>query len=150
MSECADLARDFFNEALEYSPVMASQLGVDGYDDRLDDLSEAAFEDRRRRSAAWLSRFDQLNDAACDTFDERLDRDLIRAQLRGRAILDDWLMWRRQPETYLNPGLGGVFTLFLHRLKPEPELVRAAVARLRAIPRALEDGRRNVRAELSP
>ena len=64
--------------------------------------------------------------------------------------LADWLAWRRQPETYLNPGLGGIFTLFLHRLKPEPELVRAALARLRAIPRALEDGRRNIRPELAP
>ena len=59
-------------------------------------------------------------------------------------------MWRRQPEMYLDPGLAGVFTLFLHRLKPEPDLVRAAVSRLRAIPRALEDGRRNIRPELAP
>src|SRR5579859_2802244 len=150
MSECAQLARAFFDEALQDSPVLASQLGADGYDDRLDDLSEAAFDNRRRRSAVWLTRFEQLGDDACASFDERIDRDLIRSVLRGRAILDDWLMWRRQPEVYLNPGLGGVFTLFLHRLKPEPELVRAALARLRAIPRALEDGRRNIRPELAP
>jgi len=150
MSECATLARAFFDESLQDSPVMASQLGVDGYDDRLDDLSEAAFEDRRRRAAAWLTRFEQLGDDACASFEERIDRDLIRSNLRGRVILADWLSWRRQPETYLNPGLSGIFTLFLHRLKPEPELVRAALARLRAIPRALEDGRRNIRPELAP
>jgi uncharacterized protein (DUF885 family) len=150
MSECAQLAQAFFDETLQDSPVMASQLGVDGFDDRLDDLSEAAFEDRRRRSAAWLTRFEQLGDDTCASFDERIDRDLIRSSLRGRAILDDWLMWRRQPEIYLNPGLGGIFTLFLHRLKPEAELVRAALSRLRAIPRSLEDGRRNIRAELAP
>jgi uncharacterized protein (DUF885 family) len=130
--------------------VLASQLGVDGYDDRLDDLSESAFEADRQRSARWLQTFEQLDDSTCATFDERLDRDLVRSQLRGRAVLDDWLMWRRQPELYLNPGLGGVFTLFLHRLKPEPELVKSAVARLRAVPRALEDGRHNLRAELAP
>ncbi|HEY0583992.1 MAG TPA: DUF885 domain-containing protein [Chloroflexota bacterium] len=150
MSECADLARAFFDETLQDSPVLASQLGVDGFDDRLDDLSEAAFEDRRRRSATWLQRFDQLTDTACASFDERLDRDLIRSTLRGRAVLDDWLMWRRQPEIYLNPGLGGVFSLFLHRLKPEPDLARAAIARLRSIPANLEDGRRNIKAELAP
>jgi uncharacterized protein (DUF885 family) len=150
MSEFAALADAFVEELWQDSPVVASQLGVEGFDDRLDDLSEAAFDDRRRRSAAWLDRFDQLSDAACESLDERLDRDLIRSQLRGRAILEDWLMWRRQPETYLNPGLGGVFNLFLHRLKPEPELVRAAVSRLRAIPRLLEDGRRNLKPELTP
>ncbi|HLZ29891.1 MAG TPA: DUF885 domain-containing protein [Chloroflexota bacterium] len=150
MSAWAELGQAFLDETFQDSPVLASQLGVDGFDDQLDDLSESAFEDRRRRSADWLRRFDQLGDAACDSFDERLDRDLIRAHLHGEAILDDWLMWRRQPEIYLNPGLTGVFTLFLHRLKPEPDLVQAAVSRLRAIPRALEDGRHNLRPELTP
>jgi uncharacterized protein (DUF885 family) len=150
MSECADLARAFFDESLTDSPVFASQLGIDGYDDQLDDLSEAAFEDRRRRSADWLQRFEHLPDSACASFDERLDRGLILSVLRGRAIMDDWQMWRRQPETYLGPGLSGVFSLFLHRLKPEADLGRAAVARLRAIPRMLEAGTQNIRAELAP
>src|SRR3984893_16094823 len=150
MSTCAELAQSFLDETFQDSPVLASRLGVDGYEDRLDDLSEAAFEDRRRRSADWLRRFEQLGDDACGSFGGGIDRDLIRSHLRGEAILDDWLMWRRQPEIYLNPGLNGVFNLFLHRLKPEPDLVRAAVSRLRAIPRALEEGRRNIRAELAP
>jgi uncharacterized protein (DUF885 family) len=150
MSDFSGLAEAFLEEYLQDSPVLATQLGVDGFDDRLDDLSEAAFDDRRRRAIAWLERFDRLPDSACATFDERLDRDLIRSQLRGRAVLDDWLMWRRQPETYAGPGLSGIFSLFLHRLKPDVELVAAAVARLRAIPRLLEDGRRNLKPELTP
>lgn len=60
MSACAELGQAFLDETFQDSPVLASQLGVDGFDDRLDDLSEAAFEDRRRRSADWLRRFDQL------------------------------------------------------------------------------------------
>jgi uncharacterized protein (DUF885 family) len=150
MSECADLARSFLDDLLATSPVTATHLGIDGYDDQLDDLSEAAFETRRRTSAEWLRRFEALPDSACASFDERIDRDLIRSQLRGRAVMDDWLMWRRAPETYLNPGLGGIFGLWLHRLKPEPELVRATIARLRAIPSTMESGRHNLRAELTP
>src|ERR1700730_4989464 len=122
MSACADLGQAFLDETFQNSPVLATRLGVDGFDDRLDDLSEAAFEDRARRSAAWLVRFEQLGDDACATFDERIDRDQIRSHLRGVQILDDWLLWRRQPEIYLEPGLLGVFSLFLHRLKPEQEL----------------------------
>ena len=150
MSRCAEHVTAFLEETFADSPVMASQLGVDGFDDQLDDLSEAAFERRTQRSTHWLAQFNALGDDACDSFDERIERDLIRSLLRGRAILEDWLLWRRQPEIYLNPGLGGVFSLFLHRLKPEPELARAAVARLRAVPRLMADGQRNVKAELAP
>ena len=148
MSDFGALARAFLDETFQDSPVMASQLGVQGRDDRLDDLSEAAFLDRQRRSHAWLERFSQLEPP--ENKEERLDRDLILSTLRGRAVLEDWLTWRRQPETYLNPCLGGVFNLFLHRLKPEPELVKSAISRLQAIRAALEDGRRNLKPELTP
>jgi hypothetical protein len=60
MSTCAELAQAFLDETFQDSPVLASQLGVDGFDDRLDDLSEAAFDARRRRSADWLQRFELL------------------------------------------------------------------------------------------
>src|SRR3712207_687323 len=150
MPGCAELIQAFFDETIADSPVAASGLGIDGYDDQLDDMSEAAIEDRRRRSAAWLQRLEAVADDQCATPDERVDRDLLISLLRGRAVLDDWLVWRRQPELYLNPGLSGVFSLFLNRLKPEPELARAAAARLRAVPDLLEAGRRNTRAELAP
>jgi uncharacterized protein (DUF885 family) len=150
MSRFGDLAQAFLQETWADAPVLSSQLGVQGYDDQLDDLSEAAIEDRRRRSKTWLERFDGLDEAACADFEEGVDRDLLRSLLRGRVILDDWLMWRRQPDLYLNPGLSGVFTLFLHRLRPEAELARAAAARLRAVPRLLAAGRTNLRAELAP
>ncbi len=145
----AQLARAFLEEEYASSPVMASQLGIEGYDDQLDDLSEAAFDARRRRSAAWLVRFQEAGDADLGA-DERIDRDLILSVLRGRAIMADWEMWRRQPDTYLAPGLNGIFTLFLHRLRPEPELARAAATRLRALPRNLAEGRRNLVPELAP
>lgn len=145
----ADLSTAFLREEHEESPVHASMLGVDGYDDRLDDLSEGAFERRASRAEQWLSAFQALDGREL-TFEEQLDRDLVVSTLQGRTTLADWQMWRRQPDTYLNPGLNGVFTLFLHRLKPERELAEAAVARLRALPRNLADGQKNLRPELTP
>jgi hypothetical protein len=37
MSSFAELSRDFLAEPFADSPVLASGLGVDGYDDQLDD-----------------------------------------------------------------------------------------------------------------
>jgi uncharacterized protein (DUF885 family) len=149
MPAFGELAQSFLADEVADSPLLASHLGIEGYDDRLDDLSEAAFEARRRRSAEWLTRFEAVPDGGLSA-DERIDRDLVRSTLRGRAIMADWEMWRRQPDTYLTPGLSGVFVLFLHRLRPDPDLARAAAARLRAVPEALAAGERNLRPELTP
>ena len=141
------LCREFLAEEYEAAPVMASGLGLTEFDGRLDDLSAEAFAERRRRSAAWRERFRATPDAGLGP-GERIDRDLVVSALTGRGIMAEWEGWRRQPEIYLSPGLHGVFGLFLHRLRPEPALVRDAVARLRAIPEALDHGRRNLAPEL--
>ena len=61
--------------------------------------------------------------------DEPIDRDLAtrrapRPDDRGRLA-----GWKRDPLTYSSPVTSGIFTLFLHRLRPERELVDASIAR---------------------
>jgi uncharacterized protein (DUF885 family) len=149
MSAFADLTSQFLAEEYAARPVMASGLGLTEYDDQLDDQSEAAFEQRQASSAGWLERFEQVPEADLD-FDEGLDRDLLIASLKERGIYDEWQVWRRSPDTYLNPALRGVFGLFLHRLRPERELADAAAARLRQASTNLAAGRANLRPELVP
>ncbi|MCV0402552.1 MAG: DUF885 domain-containing protein [Chloroflexi bacterium] len=149
MPSFAELTTEFLDAEFADSPVKASSLGLTEYDERLDDLSEAAFGRRRASDAAWLERFRAVPDAELG-FDEQIDRDLVVSILRGRQIVEDFEAWRRQPDTYLNPGMTGIFTLFLHRLRPIDELVDAAVARMRLIPGNLEDGMRNLQADLVP
>ena len=149
MASFGELTEAFLHEEWEDSPVRASALGLTEYDERLDDLSESAITRRARRDREWLERFRGVDEGDLD-FDERIDRDLVVSILRGREIVEDWEVWRRQPDTYLNPGMNGIFSLFLHRLRPTEELVDAAVARMRQIPANLADGRRNLRAEMVP
>ena len=141
------LCREFLAEEYEAAPVMASGLGLTEFDGRLDDLSAEAFERRLGRSAAWQARFRAVPDAGLSP-DERIDRDFLVSILTGRIIMGDWAAWRRQPELYVGPGLSGVFGLFLHRLRPEAELVKDAATRIRAIPEALGHGRRNLAPDL--
>ena len=149
MPSFADLSSEFLDAEWADSPVRASSLGLTEYDDQLDDLSEAAYERRRVRDGEWLERFRAV-DPATLSFDEAIDRDLVISILRGRQIVEDFEVWRRQPDTYLNPGMSGIFALFLHELRPMTELVDAAVSRMRQIPDNLADGRRNLRPELVP
>ncbi len=149
MPSFTELTNEFLDAEFAESPVRASSLGLTEYDERLDDLSEAAFARRRASDSAWLERFRAVPNADL-AFDELIDRDLVISILRGREIVEDFEVWRRQPDTYLNPGMTGIFTLFLHRLRPTDELVNAAVARMRLIPGNLEDGMRNLRSDMVP
>jgi uncharacterized protein (DUF885 family) len=149
VSSFSDLAAEFLAEYHAEHPVQASALGLAAYDDQLDDLSADAFEGRRRSDDAWLGRFRAV-DATSLTFDEAIDRDLLIASLTERAIYDEWESWRRNPDAYMNPGLEGVFILFLHRLRPEPDLVASAIRRLNGIPAQLDAARANLRPDLVP
>jgi uncharacterized protein (DUF885 family) len=149
MSSFTALADEFLDLEFAESPVRASGLGLTEYDERLDDLSESAFERRATADAEWLGRFRELDEGTL-SFDEAIDRDLIVSILRGRQIVEDFEGWRRQPDTYLNPGMQGIFSLFLHALRPTEELVDAAVARMQLIPDNLAAGRRNLRPDMVP
>lgn len=147
-SPFATLAATYVDEWYADRPAVATFQGVDGLDDRSPDLSAAAVADRERRADAWLERFAELDEATL-TATERIDRGLVMSVLRGEQIRRDWQEWRRSPDIYLGPALTGVFGLFLRRPGPEPELVAAAEARLRAVPGLLDAGRANLDDELT-
>jgi uncharacterized protein (DUF885 family) len=142
-SSFASLVDTFLKEEYDDSPTLASGLGLTEYDERLDDLSAEAFKRRIESDDAWLERFRGASEADLAPA-ERIDRDLLISVLRGRQLAQPLEMWRRQPATYLGPGLNGVFSLFLHRLRPEKELAEAARARLSKVPRNISDGIANL------
>ena len=148
-SPLAPLVETFLKEEYEDSPTLASSLGLTAYDERLDDTSADAQRRRIERDDAWLERFRALPDADLSGV-ERIDRDLLVSVLRGRQLHHPLEAWRRQPATYLNPGLNGVFSLFLHRLRPERELADAARARLEQVPRNIADGIANIDIARTP
>ena len=125
------------------SPVLGSSVGLTQYDDRLDDLSADAFAARDAYAADLLARLDAIGDGGL-TADETIDRDLARAVLRGRLILAPFQAWRRDPVTYSGPISSGLFTLFLHRLRPEAEIVDACIARLGGVAAAVDAGIANL------
>src|SRR4051812_23264745 len=129
------------------SPVAASALGLTQFDEQLDDLSAESFRRRDADAAGWLKRFDAAGGNL--EFDDEIDRQLAVSAMRGRLISADWEVWRRDPTTYSGPVLNGLFYLFLNRLRPGPDLVDAAVARLEQVPLALEQGRANLDPRLA-
>ena len=139
---------EWIADEMKSSPVRATSLGIDGHDDQLGEFDETAIRQREKHDDAWADRLAATADDGL-TLDQRLDRDLILSTLRGRSVMRDWEGWRRDPAAYLGASLSGVFTLFLNRTHPEPDLVRFAAARLRQVPEVLAAGRTNLDAEVA-
>ncbi|MEU6795092.1 DUF885 domain-containing protein [Nonomuraea wenchangensis] len=128
-------------------PVLASLLGADGHDHTLGDFTAAAWAAREREEARWAERLQALPTASLD---DEIDRDLVLSQLRGSiAIASSWPEWRRDPGVYLSPVFGAMYTPFQRRLKPEPELVAAAISRLAEVPGVLAACRANLDPDLA-
>lgn len=130
------------------SPTLATFHGADGHDDEMPDLSADGFARRDAAEDSWSRRFGKLADNDLSA-DERIDRDLVLSHLKGSSITRDWRRWQRDPDSYVSAGLMGVFSLFVRRLHPEPELVRAAIARLNDVPRVLDEGRTNLDPDMA-
>lgn len=142
-SGLADTLHDLLQADFASSPVAASDVGLTDYDDRLDDLSADAFRARNAYTAEFLARLDAIDDEGLGP-DDSIDRDLARSVLRGRLVLAPFEQWKRDPVVYSGPVTNGLFTLFLHRLRPEADLVDAAVARLGQAGRAVDAGIANL------
>jgi uncharacterized protein (DUF885 family) len=148
MADLDTLIDSWLDERAEEAPVWATSVGVDGHDDRLPDLTEAGIRHRERRVDEWAEAFSDVDPDGLSE-EQRIDRDLVLASLRGQQVMRDWESWRREPADYLGPALSGIFMLFLRRPSEEPELVRCATARLRAVPGVLAAARANLSPELA-
>lgn len=124
-------------------PIAASSAGAEGYDHLLNDFSAAAFQRLERERDGWLARFESVPEAELG-LDDLIDRDLVISQLRGDRVMADWQAWRRNPAIYASPVFSALYLPFLHRIRPEPELVDAVTARLAQVPAAFAACRANL------
>jgi len=149
MSAADDVLSQWMQEELRREPTRATSLGLDGYDHLLGDFSEGrwvgrAQDDRRTAGALAALPLAEL------PVDEQVDVTLVLAELAGRQVLDGWEGWRREPAWYVDPCLGGIHSLWLHRLHPDAELADASLARLAEIPDVVAHARANLSRELMP
>jgi uncharacterized protein (DUF885 family) len=142
------LVAEFTSWQFDRKPATASMLGSLHHDHTLGDFSAAGFTGYEREAGGWLERFTAVGNAGL-TLDDSVDRDLVITVLRGEQARADWPGWRRDPSAYTSVILHTLFSAFLHRLRPEAELVDSVVTRLREVPDVLAACRANLDPELA-
>ena len=143
-------AEEFIDGIMQEAPVAATQLGDHRFDDRLTDYSKAALERRLREIRDIAEEFTSFDTAGFD-IDAQID---CRLTLQvAKSILRDLEKFRgplRNPSTYSDECMGGVFLLLVKEFAPLEERLEKALGRLRAIPGVLAQGKENVRSEEVP
>ena len=136
----AALTDEYLRELWKASPMTASQAGYhqDGVDGKLDDLSA----DARKRRAEWLRQFAARLDAVKADGDDAADRALMHdAVALERLELDEAHDFAKRCDAPLDALGGAFFQLATRPYAPEAKRLADVVARLRALPRYLEQAR---------
>jgi len=143
-------AEKWLDRLLELNPVAATQLGEHRWDDRLSDYTPQALENQHQEMLAALAEFQAMNwsDFRLDAqIDYTLVVQILKSFIRQYEKVQDY---RRNPGSYLQEVLGGIFLLIVKDFAPLPERLRSALGRVREVPRVLREGQGNLVPEQVP
>ena len=140
-----DLDQRYTNWSFEESPTYATDSGIHAYDAKLADYSAGAQAAALTQLRAFRDELAALQPAPDAAPAERVDYLLIRADLEGdwwnRRVL---MSLQRNPTIYEGECSNGIFSIVKRQYASNEVRVRDAIARLRACPRVLEQGKANL------
>lgn len=138
------LSARFIAAAMRLSPVEATALGVHDYDARLPGITAA---DRAARMAEWRTLLAELGriERTALSRDHQVDYAMLRNELEYRLFANDELEeWAWNPQVYNDIAGGALYTLAARDFAPWAVRLKAATARMEALPGLLAESRRQL------
>lgn len=149
MSAFADLVDDFFRDYWKLHPIEASAAGVGEQDAELGDLTRRGFAERESFAKAWERRLTAVREAELAP-GERIDRDVLLAELRGVIALAPSRPWARQPWLYVSAIVEGAEVLLLREDQPLAERVATIAQRMTQARAVVDAALANLDADATP
>jgi uncharacterized protein (DUF885 family) len=139
-----ELARAFLEDLYQRQPTWATSLGIHKYDDRLDDYSRNGV-DRGIASARSFRTRVAAVDAASLSLDRQLDREQLLHAIDSQLLtLEVVRPWATDPDTYSSGLTRTAYIMIKRNFAPPEERLRRLIAREKAMPAALAEGRANL------
>jgi uncharacterized protein (DUF885 family) len=140
----------FMDRLLEEQPVLATQLGDHRFNHLLGHFDAASLKRQLEELKSSLAEF-QAVDSSDFSLDASIDH-VLAVQTLKLLIRDSERMRfeYRNPGTYLETTLGGVYLLIIKEYAPLPERMESVLERTREVPRVLQEGRANIIAAETP
>ena len=140
-----DLQKRYTAWSFQESPGSATDAGIHTYDHLLSDYSAATQNAEMARLRSFRNELAGLPPPAGTDAHARVDYLLIRSDIEGdywgRTVLRGL---QRNPSVYEGECSNGIFSIVKRQYAPDETRIRSAVARLRACPRVLSQGKANL------
>src|SRR5260221_6359109 len=138
------LAHEFYEWGDRENPVNSSDQGKHTWDDKLGDYAPAAVAARAAHVTVLLARVNATNVAVWKR-DDVVDWLLFRSQLERIHFFDHVLKSAEtDPGVYVGEASNAIFSLIKKEYAPPRTRLLAATARLRAVPRLVEQAKANL------
>ena len=139
------LERQYTFWSLEQNPTSATDAGIHTYDDRLADYSASTQAVQMAQLRRYRNTLAALEPPPGASAHARVDYLLIRANIEGdwwgRTVLRGL---QRNPSIYEGECTNGIFSIVKRQYASDETRITAAIARLRACPRVLQQGKANL------
>lgn len=144
-AKLVDLQRRYTFWSFAQNPTSATDAGIHTYDTKLADYSATAQSAQMARLRMFRNELAALEPPSGASRHARVDYLLIRASLEGdwwsRAVLRGL---QRDPSVYEGECSNGIFSIVKREYAGDEVRIHDAIARLRACPRVLQQGKANL------
>lgn len=139
-TEFEELRQEIFDYVMEDNPILATNMGLHEYDDRLPDDSRSSKEETIAKYNKWLSELDEINKD--ELTDEERDSLRIGKHLLGQQLfeLEELRLWESNPGQPQVIG-SSLLPLLKRKFAPLETRLKSARARINQIPEFLESSK---------
>ncbi len=134
----------YFNARYDFRPSEGTEQGFHQYDNRLGDLSAAAFAKRAETLEAELGEIEKLRSAGL-AGDDAIDAAVLDGEIRSELLdIQTLHLWKKNPIPYVGRPGGAIDGLMKRDFAPAHDRLQSIVARLKGVPPVIEAMRANV------
>ena len=145
-SDYTKLLDQFFDRYFEINPTAGTATGFHQYDSKLEDYSKAGIDQEIAFAKEFRDKFAKV-DVTKLSLEDRDDLELVKSSIESTLLeLEEIRSWQRNPDRYSSGITSSVFVIMSRNFAPQPERLKAVIARERQMPACQpEPGRRPAR-----
>jgi len=139
-----NLAQEYFSWVYQNYPVLATNLGIHRFDDRLTDFSHQAIKTRLSKTKDFLADFKKIKSLSL-SLSSANDLLVLKNDLVWEILSEEKIKyWQKAPSIYSDETIWGLYFLINRSFAPRQRRAQNLLKRLRVAPEVLRDGQKNL------